>query len=182
MDQRNQDKDARTTPGWLRLPALALCLGIAFWFGSAIVHQETGEDETWLVDHPHLFWFARWSMFTYRNRTQVDVDAEVRYDREWQRINLPEFFPARWDSGYRYTRTGFRRSRHKMSVLGAALCDRMEASPDHERPTEVRFTEVTWRKRLGRVEQPRPDNANVRPLVTWQCDDPRPPLPQGRRL
>ena len=176
-------RDARTTPPWLRGPALALCLGLALLFGSAWYETLDDTPRTWIGRRPGLYWASNWSMFTNRNRKHRMLRASARYieDGDWERVYLVQWFPARWESGLRFDRTSFTNSPSRMRTLAAALCGRMAAHPEHAAPHEVRFTLVTWRKTLGSRQQPRKRRVRRRKLLEWECGRTPPRPPSGRR-
>lgn len=126
-------------------------------------------------DAPRWAALGVWSMFALEQRRHFEVQAFAEIDGDWTPVDLSSFFPYRWESGYRWERNSFRRSKGRMGLLGASLCRR---HPDS--PTRVRFDEVRWSKRLGSREQPK-ENAKVSLLREWDCSK-RFPLPRGRAL
>lgn len=176
------DRDTRTTPGWLRLPGLALCAALVFLFFSSFLKCKDGVDGIWLDRYPWVHWFSNWSMFTPRLRWQKAVDIEYRVDGEWHPIDGGAYFPTVWESGFRWDRTSFRDSSFKMRTLGAAFCDRMTADEASPAPERVRFIECKWKKTRGQVEQPRNHWVRYKLLHDHRCGDPAPKGPQGFRL
>jgi hypothetical protein len=102
-----------------------------------------------------------WQMFTIRDPNAAMVVAEARYDDDWEPIDLPALFPSRWGSGYRYSRSSFKKSKRRMSVLAASTCLRLERTPK-----QVRFIEHRWKKKLGTLERRDPTQ---RLLLTHSC-------------
>lgn len=175
-------RDARTTPGWLRGPALALCLALSVLFFSAFLKCKDGVDGVWLNRYPWVHWMSNWSMFTPRNRWQKAVDIEYLVDGAWHPVDGGAYFPTRWESGFRWDRTSFRDSTFKMTTLGAAFCDRMAADPGSPSPERVRFIEVKWKKTLGTTDQARDAWVRYKLLRDHRCGDPAPSGPKGFRL
>lgn len=177
-------RDARTTPQWLRLPVLALCVLMIVVFASAWYETKDDSPRTWIGRHYSVYWMANWSMFTNRNRTQQMLDAHAQYeeDGEWERVYMGQWFTARWESGLRFERRAFIRSPSRLRVLGAALCGRMDVLPEAERPYAVRFTEVSWRKTLGQRRQPRKKRVKRTERLEWECGREPPSPPKGRRI
>jgi len=176
------DRDARTTPGLLRVPALVFCVALAALFFSAFLKCKDDFGSVWLDRYPWVHWMSNWSMFTPRNRWQKAVDIEYLVDGAWHPIDGGRYFPTVWESGYRWDRTSFRDSSTKMSTLGAAFCGRMTADLDTPAPERVRFIEVKWKKTLGQTEQPRTHWVRYRLLRDHRCGDPAPGGPDGFRL
>jgi hypothetical protein len=114
-------------------------------------------------------------MFTTRDRSHTVLEARARYEEGWQAVDLDAHFPSRWESGPRYIRKPFWRSRAYNKILAWSLCGRLE-----RRPLAVEIERVEWRKTLGQVEQPRKDELRTR-LIGWDCQE-TPELPKGRRL
>ncbi len=170
-------QDRRTTPPALRLPGLVFLLLMAGYqalaFRYALSDPQTWPD--WLKEHSFSLWPATWSMFTTRDRSHTLLEARARYPEGWQDVDLNAVFPSRWESGPRYIRKPFWRSRTYNKTLAWSLCGRLE-----RRPLAVEITKVEWRKTLGQVEQPRKDEERTR-LIGWDCEE-RLTLPQGRRL
>lgn len=163
---------SRTTHGWLRVPVLVALAALAFVFASAFLNTKDDFGGTWVRRYPAIHWLAGWSMFTNRNRSQVAVDGFVRDSPEgdWERIRLGTYFPARWESGLRFDRSGFRNSRSRMQVVAASLCGRMAADPDVAQPQAVKFVKVSWKKTLGQQKQPRRKHVKKTELLVWECE------------
>ena len=86
-------RDARTTPGWLRIPILAGLLalgGYNVWCWKNALGQGEPSFPRWL---------ATWQMFTLRDPTHSHVYAEARIGDTWQDVDLEALFPTRWESG-----------------------------------------------------------------------------------
>lgn len=174
--------DARTTPQWLRIPMLVICIALASVFYSAWYETKDDYPSTWISRHYPLYWMANWSMFTNRNRTQRALDVEMYRDEEWKRINMARWFPTRWESGLRFDRRSFLHNSRRMRTLAAATCGRMDAHPNVRMPDKLRFTEVKWRKTLGSKRQKRRRRVEKKTLLEWTCGDKPPFPPKGRRL
>ncbi len=174
MDER--PRDAHTTPRWLQLPGLLLLGALAAYLG-VCYHVALGKPRPALVADwsPHALWPGTWQMFTLLDRRHSALTAEAIRGDTSEPIDLGELFPTTWESGYRFSRSSFRKSPTRMRVLAAATCGRLA-----ERPDEVRFTLTQWGKTLGDPDQPK-NNPKVRTLLTWDCSR-RVDLPEGRRL
>lgn len=138
----------------------------------------------WARQWPWLGWFGSWDFFTRLDERVTIIGAEARYDGRWTRIPLEDLFPTRWDSGPRY-HAGYARERssspffldsERMKVLGAATCGRLP-----EPPTEVRFFQLTWKRRPGTASHDPPRNARRSELSRFVCGTPV-HLPGGWRL
>jgi len=161
------DRDATTSPRWLQTIQAAFLLGLVVYF-VVVFQMSLTYVPKWAV--PGL-----WQMFTLRDPTAAYVVAEARYkDRAgWESIELGELFPSRWGSGYRFSRSSFKKNPRRMRVLGASTCLRLP-----EEPTAVRFREIRWRKVMGTLDH---DDETERPLYTHRCGT-RVRLPGGREL
>jgi hypothetical protein len=93
---------------------------------------------------PQWVWFGYWQMFSLYDRGSGDLEAEMLVNGEWQDLDLTEVFPTRWESGYRYSRSSFRRSKGRLKVLAGSSCVRVIP-----RPEMIRINQVTWKKELG---------------------------------
>ncbi|MEC7946805.1 MAG: hypothetical protein VX265_04510 [Myxococcota bacterium] len=176
------ERDARTTPGWLRAPALVFCIALGSLFFSAFLKCKDDFGAVWLDAYPWVHWMSNWSMFTPRNRWQKAVDIEFQSGGAWHPVDGMDYFPTRWESGFRWDRTSFRNSSVKMRTLGAAFCARMTADDAAPVPDRVRFIEVKWRKTRGQLAQPRDRWVRYKLLHDHRCGDPPPSGPQGFRL
>lgn len=175
-------RDARTTPGWLRVPALVFCLALSTLFFSSFLKCKDDVSGVWLDRYPWVHWMSNWSMFTPRNRWQKAVDIEYQSDGDWHAVDGMDYFPTRWESGFRWDRTSFRDSSTKMRTLGAAFCGRMTADLESPSPDRIRFIEVKWKKTRGQLEQPRERWVRYKLLHDHRCGDPAPSGPKGVRL
>lgn len=161
-------RDARTTPRWLRLPALVLCGLLASYFAVAYTFALEKDIPAWLKDHPWSLWLGTWPMFTYIDPSSTVVYAEARVDGEWQDIDLEALFPYRWESGPRYARTSVRRNRGRMQALGAAACGRLEKQ-EGITAERIRFRSERIAKTKGKNPQPK-RKLKVERLLDWPCD------------
>lgn len=175
--------DVRTTPGWVRPIVLAVLLATAGYFGLCyrFALNKDRPDGGWTHWQAYGLWFGGWQMFTTRDRNHAVLEAVGLVDGAWVPIDLEGLFPARWESGYRFDRSSFRRSRSRMAVLAAATCGRMAAHPDLTEPSQLKFFEIKWRKTLGSAEQPRTKVVVNREVMDWRCGRPV-NLPNGRRI
>jgi len=160
-------RDEQTTPRWLQ-PVQALFLAALAVYFVVVFQMSLTRVPKWAV--PGL-----WQMFTVRDPGAAYVRAYARYadDPAWVPIDLGELFPSRWGSGYRYSRSSFKRSKGRMRVLGASTCLRLP-----EEPVLVKFTEVRWTKVMGTLDH---KDEHVRTLHVHRCGV-RVRLPLGREL
>ena len=128
----------------------------------------------------NVFWFARWKMFTglstYHTVPEFQgrsIDLETQLMSEWVPLPMAEWFPARWESGYRWERPAvYNRANLQVKFLELA-CDRSGTD-------EVRMVLHKWKATLGQREQPvrRYSRKNLR---TLRCGEPSSPA-KGIRL
>ena len=170
------ERDARTTPPWLRAPAVGLIGLTALWFALSYGFALGGAQPAWARPWPWVWWFANWEMFTLLDDHASRVGAEAMYDGEWHNIHLEELFPSRWESGPRYDRPAFYNRKDYMAVLGDSTCGRLERKTDR-----LRFYRVTWKKTPGVATRREPKGTNRRYFFDWTCGQPA-PRPQGVRL
>ena len=123
--------DARTTPRALRPLQMLLILALAFaWFDASF----------YALDRPTFRQYLMgWKMFTMKNTRGTDHRAEVRWRRDgpYESVDLHSYFPARWGSGYRYSRF---RDQKRLQTVAGALCHRLEEPAYAVRVIQVRWT------------------------------------------
>ena len=169
MDEAPEGFDVRTTPPRLRIPALiGLMLLIVYFVGC--YHYALGRDL------PRWAWMGTWKMFTTMDTRHSVVEGEAKINGKWEPFDPEELFPYRWESGPRYARRSFRRSKGRMAVLAASTCVR---HPDDIQA--VRFWELRWKRTVGSYEQPR-RNVEKTLLMDWTCGEHTIELPHGRKL
>ncbi len=172
-------EDARTTPGWLRGPAVLLLLAQLVVFGLGFLYAQgmvAHNGPRWILKAEPIAFFGNWKMFTTVDRKQRDMDGYAMWDGEWAPIDLPALFPSRWESGPRYTRKTIRRSPKHLAILAGAACGRLT-----ERPERVLLVDVRWRSKRGQREQPRWGKVREKPLMDWDCSR-EPPQVSGRPI
>lgn len=143
-------------PTWRQALKLAFLVALAGYF-LVVFQMSLTYVPTWAV--PGL-----WQMFTLRDPTASMVVAEARYgdQKGWQPVDLGALFPSRWGSGYRFSRSSFKKNKGRMMVLGASTCLRLDPEP-----LQVRFIEHRWEKVLGSTEH---RNPTQRTLHVHRCD------------
>jgi hypothetical protein len=172
-------QDARTTPGWLRGPAVLLLLAqlAVFGLGFAYAHGMVAHSlPRWVMKAEPVAFFGNWKMFTTVDKKQRDLDGYALYDGVWERIDLPMLFPSRWESGPRYARKTIRRSGRHLAVFAAATCGRLEQPPER-----VKLVDIRWRSKRGRLAQPRKGKVRETQLIDWDCGR-QPPKVSGRPI
>lgn len=103
----------------------------------------------------NVFWFARWKMFTglARYHTAAEFqgkffDPNTQVVSDWTFLPMDEWYPARWESGYRWERPAvYNRPNVQVKFLEVA-CERSGA-------TTVRMLKHRWKATLGQREQPK---------------------------
>ncbi len=170
------ERDARTTPRWLRLPALGLLGLVATWFLLSYSFALGAPKPEWARPHPWVWWFASWEMFTLRDPGAHLVKGKALYDGKWVDIDLEALFPTKWESGPRYARSAFFKNPPSMRVVADSTCGRLERRPDR-----VRFEHVYWDKTLGQPSRVPPKDAKRNLLLDHRCGSPV-RRPQGVRL
>ena len=102
----------------------------------------------------NVFWFARWKMFTGLARYHTSAEFQGKFFDEdtqlmsgWAHLPMDEWYPARWESGYRWERPAvYKRPNVQVKFLELA-CERSGAKV-------VRMLKHRWRATLGQREQP----------------------------
>lgn len=117
-----------------------------------------------------VFWPINWRMFTGYSRSHTAVVFQGVEDGRWVDLPMEAWYPARWESGYRWERPWVYRSGELVTAFLDAACAR-SGSP------ATRLVKKTWRKTLGQMEQPERD-VKLELLGTRRCDSPR-RLPGG---
>lgn len=158
------ERDERTTPRWLRLPALALLAALATWFATSYSFALGASQPAWARPYPWVWWFASWEMFTLRDPGAHLVKAEILVDGKWFPIDLEALFPTQWESGPRYARSSFFTNAPSMRVVADSTCRRLP-----EPPERVRYFRVTWDKTLGKPSKVPPKNAKRTLLLDHEC-------------
>ena len=113
-----QSWDVRTTPPWARVPYLCFLALVTLYLVSCFHFALRERPPKWV-------WFGYWQMFSLYDRGSADLEAEMLVEGSWKPLDLPEVFPTRWESGYRYSRSSFRRSKGRVRVLAASACQRV---------------------------------------------------------
>jgi len=122
----------------------------------------------------NIYWVSNWKMFTHKARYHTTVAFEGRTeDGEWQDLPMHQWYPARWESGYRWERPAVRRHPQIQAQFLHLACQKSGMD-------ETRLSKIRWKKRMGRMKQPM-RNPQSTVLLTWQCGR-TPPTPKGRVL
>ena len=156
--------------GLLRLFALALlgAYNLATFHDVAVGYAEEREvpnfasvpksiRQAWLT--PTQAWPAKWRMFTFFDHKQIFVDFEGWDGAQWVRLPMERWFPARWDSGYRWDKGNINSGAARRAWLGDA-CKHAneEAGADGSAPiVKARAGVVSWEKTPGKSWQPQKD-------------------------
>lgn len=159
---------------WLTLLAL-----LVFGTYQGVCFYETWRDTT---GKPKLLpndltWPAGWRMFTVRDVSNTRLDFEgaaAGTDDEdeatrWVRLPMERWLPSRWDSGYRWERSG--RDRGTLDAFLAYACERSGVE-------RARVVEVRWRRQPGEALQTEVDRTVV-VRAERRCSK-RPPTVAGK--
>jgi len=117
------------------------------------------------------YWPVNWSMFTGLSKTHTIMEFEGVENGEWVRLPMEEWYPAHWESGYRWERPWVYKWPSLQRPFLAAACQHTDAP-------YVRIVQRSWNKVLGQAEQPR-KKVREKLLRVWECDRPY-PMPPGR--
>ena len=128
----------------------------------------------------NVFWFARWKMFTglvtYHTVPEFQgrsLNPATEMMGEWESLPMADWYPARWESGYRWERPAvYKRSKIQVKFLELA-CERSGTD-------EVRMVLHKWKATLGQREQPF-HQYRRKDLDVLQCGQTSTP-PKGVRL
>lgn len=113
-----------------------------------------------------VFWPVNWAMFTRLSKTHTVMDFEGLIDGRWQALPMAQWYPARWESGYRWERPAVYAYRSLQVAFLAAACQHTDAR-------YVRLVQRSWNKTLGQREQPRGE-VREKLLREWDCELPGP--------
>jgi hypothetical protein len=118
-----------------------------------------------------IFWMVNWRMFTGFSRSHTAILFYGFDGQTWRELPMEQWYPARWESGYRWERPWVYGSGELIRAFLGAACAR---SGDQA----TRMVKKTWHKTLGQAEQP-DDDAKLTVLGTLPCTGER-ELPRGR--
>ncbi len=138
-----------------------------------------GEFRKWFnpplrTTYARVFWPNLWRMFTHPAARHVEIEFQgLDNDEEWVTIPMSTWYPARWESGYRWDRPAARRSGQIQEQFLHLACDKSQAD-------KTRMVALRWKKTKGRLEQPK-RKLKTKVLKTWDCKR-TPRAPKGRVL
>lgn len=128
-----------------------------------------------ILNHPvlrTLRWTGLWVMFTYKSGRHKTMTFEAYQNEEWKRLPMEEWYPTKWESGYRWERRPVYASKSRQLPFAHAACERSGSSA-------VRIVMYQWRKTVGQKEQPM-ENPRTTVLNTFRCEDIERYLPSPR--
>lgn len=118
-----------------------------------------------------IFWPINWRMFTTLSKSHSELSFEGYRDGGWERLPMEQWYPAHWESGYRWERPWVYEYRSLQEPFMVAACA-------HADTPAVRTVLRSWNKTLGQREQPK-KNVREKLLRVWECGAPYSP-PSGR--
>lgn len=124
----------------------------------------------------NVFWFARWKMFTGLSTYHTVPEFQGREQQgagDWITLPMAEWYPARWESGYRWERPAVYKRANIQSKF-------LELACRHADMAEVRMVTHRWKATLGQREQPR-RKYSFTELARFRCGD-EVQKPKGIRL
>lgn len=108
---------------------------------------------------PGVTWPATWQMFTFKASGQESLAFEGRFGSVWVPIPMEEWYPARWESGYRWEAAASQKAR--LQPFLQVACERSGA-------TETRMVRHVWKRTLATAAQFE-QNAKVDVRGTLAC-------------
>lgn len=111
-----------------------------------------------------VFWPINWRMFTTLSRSHSQARFEGLEGGQWVTLPMEQWFPAKWESGYRWERPWVYEYRTLQEPFLVAACERSGLPA-------VRMVLRSWNKRLGQREQP-VEKPREKLLRTWTCGAP----------
>ncbi len=118
-----------------------------------------------------IFWMINWRMFTGYNKTHTQILFMGQEGQTWRELPMETWYPARWESGYRWERPWVYSSGELKRAFLEAACARSGV-------TATKMVKKTWSKTLGSLAQPE-KNVKFSDLGTIRCTGER-TLPRGR--
>ena len=110
--------DRRTTPKHLQVPYVLGLYVLAIFFMGCF-HFSMAEKR------PRWSYWGAFHMFTTKSTNNYQLDGEAYVNGRWESLSLEEMYPTRWESGHRYQRGPFRRSKIRMRTLAAVPATEM---------------------------------------------------------
>ena len=153
--------DARTTPKRLRIPVLVLLATfLAYFTGCFALEFIEGPGKAKFLAPYRIY--GQWNMFTLKAVWQKQLKATALRNGNWEGIDLPSMYKARWESGPRYQRPYFLRKTGLLPLLTNSICKRLDPPAE-----KVRLYRVRWKRRLGQTQEAK--NQEINELITWDC-------------
>ena len=159
---------------------LTRLLGTVFLLTYLAYHVVSfGEFRRWFrppmsLQTANIYWPNNWKMFTHKAKYHVAIAFEGRDpDGDWESLPMERWYPARWESGYRWDRPAARRYGQIQEQFLHLACQKSGK-------TQTRMVQKRWKKRMGRMSQPM-RRVQSKVLKTWACHK-TPRQPKGRVL
>lgn len=156
---------ARAVIGW----AWLVCFGAYQLAGFYESRDESRGELTAAVGD--VFWMINWRMFTGYNKSHTQILFQGLDGETWRDLPMEAWYPARWESGYRWERPWVYSSGELKRAFLEAACQRSGLSA-------TRMIKKTWPKTLGSYEQPE-KNVKLSELGSVRCTGQR-SLPRGK--
>jgi len=125
-------------------------------------------------DSPTWSRFGSWQMFTNVSHFHYNLSASALINNQWREIELEKIFTSKWDSGYRFHRPVFGRTKSRIKMLAASLCTKLENSSKIKLHTEY------WPIILGIPSEVK-NNIKKQEILDWDCSTPY-LTPYGRQV
>ena len=128
----------------------------------------------------NVLWPANFHMFTNRSTKHTEPVFEGFFPEPdgdqpagWRPLPMAEWYPARWESGYRWERPPVYKYSEASVPFLIAACEKSGA-------LATRLVLEKWKARLGRMDQPK-RNPTREARRDWDCAL-KGPKPQGLHL
>lgn len=109
--------------------------------------------------------FGSWQMFTNVSHFHYNLSASALINNQWQEIELEKIFTSKWDSGYRFHRPVFGRTKSRIKILAASICVKLET------PSRIRLHTEYWPIIPG-IPSETKSNIRSKEILDWDCNTP----------
>ena len=154
---------------WVQLGALGLFLAFQV---AAFVNSRAGGHSTLDRLIGPVDRLAYWHFFTVARKQHTAYRFEGSDGTEWRALPMEKWFPARWESGYRWYALGGSRdvalpmpNKARATAIQQAF---LEGACERSALHETRLVQVVWKKVLG-AEQRQPTTPETKVMATRTC-------------